>query len=192
MKLSLSQIQNQAILGLAKSRERMHQALILTLIHIEKHGDRNALHNLIDGLKKDKANANVLSRISVWLTDFAGMKFDDDHKSPTYKSIIGWQGSDFIRSNFEQAKKTPYWNHKKPASVKTLPVFAGFDLDKNLSALIAQSKDMIEKEKAMLPDEKAKVHLEVSDVTFKALLELLDMIGLELVLNEQDDTQEAA
>lgn len=175
-----------AILGLSKSRTRMHDALIQTLIYIHDTGNRNNLHNLVDGLKKDKANASHLHRITVWLEDMGGFIFDKDDKSPTYKSVIGWNGKQVIEANLSKAKASPWFEYKKPAVAKVAKIadFQGFNLDGELTKVINAAKSMHEKEQAMTEDMRSKVHLDVKNETMKALLGLLDMLGLEAILRE--------
>lgn len=185
MKITLKQLQDQAVLGLSKSRSRMHNALIATLRHIYEHGDRNSLHNIVDQLKANKSDAGNLHRISVWLEELGGMKFDKDSKSPTYKSIIGWEGKDFIQANFERAKSTPWYEYKKPAIVKETATvaFAGFNLDGELSKLVSAAKSMRDLEATASEEDKSKINLSVRDETLNALL---DIIGLEAVLIEEE------
>lgn len=181
----LSHLQNLAVASLSRSRGLMHKALIATLSHIYQHGDRNALHNIVDQLKANKADAANLHRISVWLEELGGMQFDTNPKSPTYKSINGWQGKDYIQANFERAKNTPWYEYKKPAIVKEAkPVtFAGFNLDGELSKLVAAAKSMKDLEATASDEDKTKINLSVRDETLNALL---DIIGLEAVLIEDE------
>jgi hypothetical protein len=164
----------------------MHNALIATLRHIHEHGDRNALHNIVDQLKANKSDAGNLHRISVWLADLGGIKFDEDSKSPTYRSVNGWQGKEYIQANFERAKNTPWYEYKKPAIVKEAKIvdFVGINLDGELNKLINAAKSMKELEPTLDADKAAKVNLSVSEATLDALL---DLIGIEAVLMNDDD-----
>lgn len=176
--MNIQKLQNLAISSLSRSRSLMHRALVASLEHIHQHGDRNALHNLVDGLKKDKANNSHLHRITVWLEDFGGMEFNKDPKSPTYKSIIGWQGKDFIQAHFERAKNTPWYEYKKPAAVKAIvePAkveFAGFSLQAELEKVVKAAQSMKELEPTLSADDYAKVHFNVDEKVIDALLILV-------------------
>lgn len=191
---TLAQRQDLAVKTLGKGRQYMHTILIETLQHIHKHGDRNALTNLMDKLKESKADSGNRHRIQVWLTDLAGMVFDDNKESKTYGDIIDWKGKQHIQDHFEKAKKSPWFEYRKPASVKEIkpaPVFAGFNLEAKLSEVINAAKSMRDLEPQMTEENKAKINLSCSLETINLLL---DLIGIEAVLNDDllEDSQVAA
>jgi hypothetical protein len=177
----LNRIQARAIALIGKGRETMHIALVATILHIFKHGDRTGAQTLIDALKMEKANKGTRVLVIEWLKTYGGLIYEADSKSEQYGQFVGWLGKDHIAANLEAGKANPY--HQKPEKEK---VFEGYDFNAELVALVDKHGKMAIKAEKMNDIDKAKVQLKVNQQTLNMVL---NACGLEAILNEDAQDQ---
>lgn len=181
--LELIAVQAEAVRAIGASRGQMHKALVVTLLHIAKHGDWNGAARFFDLIKKDEHSRTIAKPVQKWLETYGGLIVSIDRTQPdTLGKIVGWKGLPYLQANIESCKSNPYYGK---LSVPT--VFAGFSLDEALGKVLNEAGRINKKmEEGKYNDiEKAKVKMQVSQATLNALLAAC---GLEVVLN--DDAKE--
>lgn len=111
---------NAAIKATGASKRLIQEACIAILIHAEKHGDWSKANTLVEGLPDSIRKDSLVQ----WFIKFGGLE-------TSAANFVSWQGADYIRSNFQEAKET-YWDDvKKPNNP-----WKGFNLDDEIKRLI--------------------------------------------------------
>jgi hypothetical protein len=113
---------------LITGRNGVQLHIINVLIHAEKHndieGNIKATINCLDDLKQSQYAKGVM----LWFNKFAEYVADSEGNQ------VSWGGAEFIRDNFQEAKKVKFWT-----LIVKEDTFKGFDLEKVLYAAIANA-----------------------------------------------------
>lgn len=163
----LDKLITSAVSSAKTMRSKIQIAAVAILIHAEKHGDYTKANDLVNGLGHG-VNGRALVQ---WFTKFGGLSVDKNQFS-------GWNGKEYIRDNFDDAKSTMWWEFKKQNA------FAGHNLEQELKRIIKRSLAMKKKVSGMTQEEQEKVNLNVSDATINAILNLCNF---EAIIEEDSE-----
>jgi hypothetical protein len=101
-----------------KANAAIQVAAVSVIAHAAKHGDYSKAAILVDGLE-GAFRASLIE----WFVKFGGLTVEGGKFS-------GWQGADYIRASFADAKETPWYKVKKEV------LYQGFDLDQEIRGLL--------------------------------------------------------
>ena len=176
----LSTLISEAIESANTMKAKVQITAVAILMHAEKHGDYTGANALVFGLG-DGVNTAALVEFFI---KFGGLTVGDNPKD----GFVGWQKAEYIRENFEMAKKTMWWTFKK------VNPFAGFDIASEAERLIKKADKMIAtRRKAELEGDMDTVNLiKVNDEQYKLLMALRDLpTGIVAVEPKNDDNLKA-
>jgi hypothetical protein len=120
-KIDLSKVDSLvagAIRAQGKANQAIQVAAVAVLAHAAKHGDYSKASTLVDGLQ-----GAFRASLVEWFVKFGGLTVAGG-------KFAGWSGADHIRSVFDEAKTTAWYQVKKEAPYK------GFDLDQEIRGLL--------------------------------------------------------
>lgn len=129
--VELIKIQAEAIRSIGASRGAMHRALVLTLIHVLKHGDWRNMAKFDLLIAQDEHSKSIHKRVRQWLQDYGGAIVSTDRTNmETFGKIVSIRGKDYIEERLELAKASPYYSMIKPKDEKP------FDAEAKVVSLI--------------------------------------------------------
>lgn len=168
----LTSLINIAVSSASTMKIKVQVAAVAILYHAFKHGDYSKANNLIEDLGQGIKRDSLIK----FFIDFGGLIIDTDNS----KGFTGWQGKDFIESNFEKAKSTMWYELKKDNP------FQGYDLNEQLRKLINTASKNKEKVDKMEDSEiKDKYNFKINDEVVKSLLTLANLDVIEPTVEEQ-------
>lgn len=121
---SVDQLIEQAINSAKSMREKVQLAGVAILIHAEKCGDWTKASDLVDGLGNGVNGAALVE----WFKVYGGLIVDEKEGC-----FSGWKGAEHIRTSFENAKATAWWELKKQSPYK------GFNMIETLNRVLQQA-----------------------------------------------------
>lgn len=152
----LSAMVSTAINSATSMRVSVQIACVAILHHAYLHGDYSKANDIIEGLGNGIKRDSLVS----WFVKFGGLVVDVEAKA-----FNGWQGKEFIRDNFSDAKGVMWWELKKASNP-----FVEFIFEDELKKFISRAGKMkVKSEKAK---DEAEYCFDVSDETMKQLLKL--------------------
>ncbi len=153
---ALRTMTDKAIKSAQTMRNLVQQASIAILHHAFKCGDYTEANYLVEGLGHGVKRDSLVE----FFVKFGGLKIDEDAQA-----FSGWQGKDYIKANFEDAKKQMWWD-----LIQTNP-FKGFDIDEKIGQLLKAAAKTHKKLDGMPEEHKEMVHMTISAATMKALMQ---------------------
>lgn len=90
-------------------KQGIHDALIMAAQHIVEHGNWKIMNTLVKRLEESEKNLTSEAKAIVeWSVSYLGMSIDEETKE-----FSGFQGAQFIRDKFQEARKNPFWKKQK-------------------------------------------------------------------------------
>lgn len=166
----LTTIQAKAITSVNKARDLVQIALVATILHIARHGDRTVADQFVSGLGNTVNSAAVVE----YLVTFGGLTVNDEGTG-----FGGWQGADYIKAKLDSAKEKMWWELKRANP------FKGYNADAAIAKLVKDYKAMQNKAEGEDAD---KINLTISEESIKALLSLTNfevIISGDTAINDE-------
>jgi len=118
-----------AVSGYDDAKKKIQVACVSILAHAEKCGDYTKANTLIDSLKglNQRALVEFFVRFGGFIVDEEAGKFS------------GWNGKEFIRKGFQDAKATMWWD------LKPQNPFEGYSLDADVARVIDKAEKNLKK-----------------------------------------------
>jgi len=152
---ALRTMTDKAIKSAQTMRNLVQQASIAILHHAFKCGDYTEANYLVEGLGHGVKRDSLVE----FFVKFGGLKIDEDAQA-----FSGWQGKDYIKANFEDAKEQMWWDLKKANP------FKGFDMEAELVKLMKRATKVNTDMEAMEEADKEKITMHVQEGTMRALM----------------------
>ena len=156
-----------AIASVGTMKKKVQIACVSILQHAVEHGDYSKAGTLIEGCTGVNQTAIV-----EWFRVYGGLEVTDG------EGFTGWQGADYIRERFQEAKKVMWFDLKKQSPYK------GFN---NIQAVMAVLNST-EKARKTAQSDAEKAEKIVIDEQFHLALRGL----IELYTNTIEDADEEA
>jgi len=125
LKKNVDSLIARAGVSLGKAESHVQIAAVAVLLHAYQHGDYSKAGVLVSTVTD---NGGLASSLVKWFVKFGGLTGDD-------KGFTGWQGADYIKANFDEAKAT-MWSKYKPANP-----YAGLNLKVEMLKLVNRAMD---------------------------------------------------
>ena len=123
-----------AIKSAGATRQRIQMAAIGCLYHAYAHGDYTPCGRLVLGLADTGIRRDSLVK---FLAGYGGLHLNTDPATRKEKPFSGWEGKDYIKENFEEAKAT-MWDKV----IEEKDPFVTADLQVALVTLIKKFNDL--------------------------------------------------
>lgn len=146
-----------AVKAVQKGRVEVQKAAVLILLHAYHHGDYRPASALVKAL----GNSVNQKALVDWFCTWGGLEVNAETEE-----FGGWNGKEFIKEYFEDAKATPWWTHKPQKA------WAGFELDKELQKLLKRAAEAAVKAEGAPKD--VPFDLQVSGATRQQLMAILN------------------
>lgn len=159
---------NSAIKAATTMRTKVQQASVAVLHHAYLHGDYTKANDLVEGLGHGVKRDSLVE----WFVVYGGLTINEEGTA-----FGGWKGKEHIKSSFEMAKETMWYELKKANP------FKGFNLEQEITKLLKRKNKIEQEMEGMDEADKELVSLNVNDATIQALL---NAVNFEAVVDGEE------
>ena len=127
--------------------------------HMAEHGDYTVANTIINQWMDKDLEANLSHEAAAavkWFVKYCGLKHDKD------EGFNGWQGAAFIRDNFKDGRKNPFYK-----GITIAKPFE-FNLDAEIAKLVSRANTAMKKQKTA-EDNGKEAHVQVNTEHLAAL-----------------------
>lgn len=163
--ISVDTMIDQAVAASHGASDLIQAAAIACLMHAVKHGDWTKCQSLTNRLANSLSKGIRVTSLVAWFTKYGGLLTADSADTTAVgEGFVDWRGAEFIRENFEMAKREKWYEAKKAPDP-----FKGFDLKAGIMALVKQAEKAAKKAGAT-PDATSMVKIDAATLAaLKAL-----------------------
>lgn len=167
--------------SVTKMRKSIQVACVAVCMHAVKHGDYSKAQVLVDTV----GNAVNKASLQKWFVDYAGLIVDSETGL-----FSGWQGAEYIREHFDDAKKKAWWECKEA------PAYKGMSIIEEINKLVKRGEAVLEKlnkiaaefgtDSVEYQDAMAKTDVDMNTLrTLRAVAGKVELVPVEKTVNKQ-------